>query len=76
MLGLDEDRAPSDAELPPRPVLSLFLVLVGLTLVELTAGVTRGLAQDWAFGPSPWRGVVMWSLVLAAVLAIGPRLAL
>jgi len=44
--------------------------------VALTAGVTRGLAQDRTLGPSPSPSVGMWSLVPAVVLAIGLRLAL
>jgi hypothetical protein len=68
----EPDEAPG-AGLPRRPVLSVLVTIAGLVLAGLTGASSASLAADATSGTSAWPSVLVWSLLPAAVLAIGLR---
>jgi len=66
-----------DEDLPPRhPVLAVLIVVAGVVLAVLTGATSYLLTRDSGADASGVGTVLIWSLLPAAVLAIGLRLAL
>ncbi len=64
-----------DADRPPRrPVLAVFLAVVGGVLVVMTAASIYGLVRDAGSHTTDVANVLVWSVLPAVVLAIGVRL--
>jgi hypothetical protein len=67
---------PADDEPPRHPVLAVLVVVSGVVLACLTGATSYMLARDSGSDGSGVGTVLVWSLLPAAVLAIGLRLAL
>ena len=66
-----------DEDLPPRhPVLAVLIVVAGVVLAVLTGATSYLLTRDSGADASGVGTVLIWSLLPAAVLAFGLRLAL
>jgi hypothetical protein len=64
-------------DLPPRhPVLAVLIVVAGVVLAGLTGATSYLLTRDSGTDASGVGTVLLWSLLPAAVLAVGLRLAL
>jgi hypothetical protein len=71
------ERIDPDEDLPPRhPVLAVLIVVGGVVLAGLTGATSYLLTRDSGADASGVGTVLIWSLLPAAVLAFGLRLAL
>jgi len=67
---------PAEDQPPRRPVLAVLIVVSGVVLAGLTGATSYLLARDSGADATGVGTVLIWSLLPAAVLAIGLRLAL
>jgi hypothetical protein len=63
-------------EAPRRPELAVLMVAAGAVLIVMTTATIYSLASEYGAEGGAWASVLVWSLLPAAVLAIGLRLAL